>query len=471
MSSAYEEVLKNTPYPVEFFRFCTPTETIPKQTAPARYFQTGYAARLIHSVLKKSGFKQVADLEDAEVIVGGKLSNENLCCKYLTQRTNHYENTFALGSKAGYHNIMRELEERIHEIPDFYPETYLLPEERLKLIDAFPSSPLWIQKPAGGSRGNGISVINELPNPTIKRVVVQKYLDHPLLINGLKFDLRFYVAVTSLVPLRVYAFYNGLVRLATEPYEENHDSIANKSAHLTNFSINKENQNFHATNDLSEDGKGNKWSHVPFWPWLKEQGFDIEEIRSKIEDAFVTCIMASRETFRKQPRLRESFELFGFDVILSKTGEIHILEVNVSPALGTSSNLDMAIKAPLVKDLMNIALVPHPTKESDFIEHKMLKRDDPDFCAYVSICEYEEANKRRGGFKCIYPTVERFEKLAKYIEHKEPEDLALEKWLTMSESEKEAELRRLSDHFNEVMKNIPEYEYEYDGDDDVEEDY
>lgn len=448
--------MKKYPYPVQFFKFCTPFESIPPQPCQANYFKTGYAARLIHSVLRKSGFKEVQDLEDANVIVGGKLSNENLECEYLTQRTNHYENTFALGSKAGYHHIMRELEQRIHEIPSFYPETYLLPEERGKLLEAFPSSPLWIQKPAGGSRGNGISVIDEPPNPSIKRVVVQKYLDHPLLINGLKFDLRFYVLVTSLVPLRIYAFDNGLVRLATEPYEENHDSITNKSAHLTNFSINKENENFHVTNDLAEDGKGNKWSHHPFWPWLKEQGFDCDEIRSKIEDAFVTCIMASRETFRQQPRLRESFELFGFDVILSKEGDIHILEVNVSPALGTSSNLDMAIKAPLVKDLLNVALIPQPTETANFIEEKMLKRDDEDICAAVSICEYEIAQKRLGGFRCIYPTPERVTKLKKYMEHTEPEDLALEKWITSNDTEKTEYLTGLLQHFNEAVKNSKE---------------
>ncbi|EAY12422.1 Tubulin-tyrosine ligase family protein [Trichomonas vaginalis G3] len=449
--------MDNAPYPINFYKFCKPTDPSIKQSCEANYYQTGYAAKLIHSVLKNSGFKKVEDLEEANLIVGGKLQSEGEECKHSYQRTNHYENTFSLGSKAGYHHAMRRLEARIKEMPSFYPETYLLPAERDQMLKAFPSSPLWIQKPAGGSRGNGISVIDKPPAEGFKKVVIQKYLDHPLLINGLKFDLRFYVAITSLIPLKIYVFNNGLVRLATEPYEENHDKIGNKSVHLTNFSINKENENFHATNDISEDGKGNKWSHVPFWPWMKEHGFNVDEIRHKIEDAFVTTIMASRSVFCQQERLRESFELFGFDVILSQTGDIHILEVNVSPALGTSSNLDMFIKAPLVKDLFNIALVPEPSPEEEFIEQLMQERNDEKSCSAIAICEYEETLRRLGGFTCIYPTVERLETHKKYLGYPEFEDEALAKWINSNDEQKEAYLRELlthlysvcSKHFNE----------------------
>lgn len=79
--------------------------------------------------------------------------------------------------------------------------------------------------------------------PLNESMVISRYIDNPLLINGLKFDLRLYVLVTSFEPLKIYIYNEGLVRFASEPY--NLANIKNNAyAHLTNYSINKKSENF-----------------------------------------------------------------------------------------------------------------------------------------------------------------------------------------------------------------------------------
>jgi tubulin polyglutamylase TTLL4 len=51
-----------------------------------------------------------------------------------------------------------------------------------------------------------------------------------------------------------------------------------------------------------------------------------------------------------------SFELFGIDVLLDSELVPWLLEVNISPSLHSASQLDMAVKGPLVTALMNTAM-------------------------------------------------------------------------------------------------------------------
>ena len=75
-------------------------------------------------------------------------------------------------------------------------------------------------------------------------MLASRYIASPHLINGLKYDLRVYVLVTSYCPLKVYVYQNGLVRFATEQYNLNPKNINHKYIHLTNFSINKKSAKF-----------------------------------------------------------------------------------------------------------------------------------------------------------------------------------------------------------------------------------
>ena len=75
--------------------------------------------------------------------------------------------------------------------------------------------------------------------------MISRYIDNPLLLYGHKFDLRIYVVVTCYDPLRIYVYREGLVRFATEKYNSSEKKDAGSIyAHLTNYSINKKNENY-----------------------------------------------------------------------------------------------------------------------------------------------------------------------------------------------------------------------------------
>ena len=113
----------------------------------------------------------------------------------------------------------------------YIPKQWALPQqkaelathvrERAKAPTGKASAPVYIVKPDSGSQGDGIQLT---PDPCkaswdeSKDRVVQEYIGAPMLLDGLKFDLRLYVLVTSVSPLRAFLCREGLARFAVDSY-------------------------------------------------------------------------------------------------------------------------------------------------------------------------------------------------------------------------------------------------------------
>ena len=196
--------------------------------------------------------------------------------------------------------------------------------------------PTLILKPDAGCQGRGIFLTKSLDQCLeVEGMIAQQYLPAPLLVDGYKFDMRLYVLVSSVSPLRVLLFKEGLARFCTERYRApNESNMEDTYMHLTNFAINKHHEEF--TIDEGGDG-GHKRSISSLFAWLKQNGFPTERIWQQIRALIVKTLLAV------QPHLNHvyhsllgddnvgfsCFEILGFDVLLDRKGKPWLLEVRM----------------------------------------------------------------------------------------------------------------------------------------------
>lgn len=201
-------------------------------------------------------------------------------------------------------------------------------------------------KPVNLSRGRGIYLIDDIAQVNVEDVaIISRYIGNPLLINSHKFDLRIYVVVTSIDPLRIYVFKEGLARFATEEYSTQ-GATQNKFVHLTNYSINKKSVNFVQSNDLNNDDMGFKWSLSAFCKHLEQINIDMDLFWSRIYDVIIKSIISCENSIfntTKKTCIHNSncFELFGYDIMIDSDFKPWLIEVNLSPSLACESKLDL----------------------------------------------------------------------------------------------------------------------------------
>ena len=317
--------------------------------------------RLVRSILEHAGFTSTESHEWNIMWLGG-------CPKpYLYeglldyQRINHFPNSFEITRKDRLCTNISEMQAKFGlEEFGFIPETFVLPDEFNDFLSSFQREKgLWILKPSCSSQGKGIYLIENVGDvPIDESCVISRYISNPLLINSLKFDMRLYILVTCYEPLRIYLYEDGLARFACEPYSLSSGKYS-KFMHLTNYSVNKKYEGFLQNEDSRRDDMGHKWSVSAVMRHLESMGADTTLIWSKIYDLIVKTVLSIEQTVVENVHKfglnrGNCFDLFGFDVLLDSNLKPWLLEVNLSPSLGTDSPLDLFIKSNLIADTLNL---------------------------------------------------------------------------------------------------------------------
>lgn len=317
------------------------------------------------------------------------------------QKINHFHGMLEICRK---NRMGRNLAKMARVLPreyDYFPRTYVLPEEMEEFLLAFTRRKrrTYILKPDAGCQGKGIKLVQTFEQAQrafrdytehgVSQLVAQRYLLKPLLVNGFKFDLRVYVVVISVDPLRIFAFREGLARFCTEKYEApSGDNLELGFMHLTNYAVNKKNSNFVFNNDASVGDDGSKWSMTgearatvsceggadacdphpcaaALGEHLEDMGFSWEETWASICDIAVKTVISIQPLLRSLYRSAvppdndgfSCFEILGMDILLDHKCRPQLLECNHSPSFTVDTPLDLAIKEQLIKETIALARI------------------------------------------------------------------------------------------------------------------
>ncbi|KAL0868898.1 hypothetical protein ABMA27_007236 [Loxostege sticticalis] len=340
---------------------------------PARMLKITYKlvnteTKLLHRLLQAHGLIEAsADEKNFNLLWSGLHPKPDVLRSLSPyQRVNHFPRSYELTRKDKlFKNIEKMQYFRGLKHFDFIPTTFLMPAEYKELCSThYRTKGPWIVKPAASSRGRGIYIVNTPEQiPKGENVVVAKYIDKPLLIGGHKCDLRLYVCVTSIDPLLVYLYEEGLVRFATVKYDKTNKNLWNPCMHLCNYSINKYHTDYIKCDDPNAGNIGHKWTLSALLRHLRKQGRNTTALMAAIEDLVVKSILSSAQTITAAarvfvPNFFNCFELFGYDILIDDMLKPWLLEINLSPSLACDSPLDARVKSALLADTLTLVGLP-----------------------------------------------------------------------------------------------------------------
>lgn len=321
--------------------------------------------KIIRNILTTHGFHEVHPNSPDFNLVWTNSHLKPFTLRTMTefQKINHFPRSYELTRKDRlYKNVQRMQQIKGIKHFDFVPQSFVLPGEYQEFCSQFlKDRGPWIVKPVASSRGRGVFLINHPDQvPLDENLIVSHYLHNPLVIDGFKFDVRLYVAVTSYDPLVVYLYEEGLTRFATVKYEKASKHLRNQCMHLTNYSVNKKSNDYVKNDDPDVEDYGNKWSMGAMLRYLRSLGKDTAALMMRIEDVVIKTLLSvelSIATACKMfmPYRGNCFELYGFDILVDDTMKPWVLEVNLSPSLACDSPLDLKIKGNMLCDLFSLA--------------------------------------------------------------------------------------------------------------------
>ena len=297
-------------------------------------------------------------------------------------------------SQSNFKNQIESFKQFCLDLPDYTPKSDVKYVEKFSILGSkrtgenqtinIPStyntgSNMWIIKPINLNRGRCIQVLNDTDaiveyleklqemkklegennnNFKCEHILLQKYLERPLLYQGRKFDIRIWIMLISGQENCVYIFKQGHLKATCGQYDINSSS---PFIHLTNYSVQKHNV------DFSKIEIGNEISYEEFQEELDKTNTGknfFKDIYPKIVYIIRLAVGSGKSNLNHLNRTN-CFEIFGCDFILDQKFKPYLLEINLNPGLEISSPLISKLVPRMVDDALKLTIDAKYYKNKD----------------------------------------------------------------------------------------------------------
>ena len=181
-----------------------------------------------------------------------------------------------------------------------------------------------------------------------KKIILQKYIEKPLLYRGRKFDVRIWVLLSH--DMKVYIFKEGHLKATSTLF-----SLEDKNffVHLTNYSVQK------YCDDFGKEEIGNEISFDEFEKSLKEE-YNLEiNVRKFIMNKIKKIVEISMKSVKKSININNRkgcFEIFGYDFMFDEELTPFLIEINTNPGLEISSPLISKLIPRMIDDAFRLTI-------------------------------------------------------------------------------------------------------------------
>ncbi|XP_029171313.1 tubulin polyglutamylase TTLL6 [Nylanderia fulva] len=290
---------------------------------------TGYLKH-VYAVLQRLGFQESDNKSDWDLLWAHdypfRVLSTSLGKLRDHQKVNHFPG-------CGY--ITNKVDLSTSRGGRYIPAAFKIPEDRQAFLDYVKSNPTkqFVQK---SNDHRGIRIRDNDDTNFTDGTFVQEFIEQPFLVDGYKFDIGVYVVITSVDPLRLYAYKGDvLFRFCPVKYYPFDPEVLDKYVvgddYLPIWNVPSLKKYY------TELGFSMKDS---FDAYVKEHGKNPYEMWERVYDAIREVVLMKetqiREVSKRFGNGRNFFELVRFDLALDEDLNVYMMEANMSPNLSSA---------------------------------------------------------------------------------------------------------------------------------------